>query len=183
MTLLLFWIFLIASGVVFFYHLIRVIFAKTLYKENADIDNIRGENLSLFKYMHSRWLYYCIPLGIALLIWALFSMLPYFMQMSDIKNLSFSRKNIQLFEEYREDYTQSAKKQIEEYQKSQAEMVKKADYNQVEFWNKQVDEVGNALTEKVKYFNDRIFEERIKVNKIKASLETRLENKLFWGLD
>jgi hypothetical protein len=85
--------------------------------------------------------------------------------------------------DYIDEYAETARKQVEEYQKLQTEMARIATATQLQFWSKQQDEVGNALTDNIKMFKDEIRQNEIDINKAEARIQRRPKNKFFFGLD
>lgn len=120
---------------------------------------------------------------IAAAIFTLASILPYMLNMRDAFVISSSEKNIVLLQEYIDTYEAAAKKQIEEYADLQKEMAMRASQIQLQYWSKQIDEVGNALTDRLKEFNDNIMSHRIVINERDAKIEGRRKNKFFFGLE
>ena len=108
------------------------------------------------------------------------SVLPYMLNQSDAAYIRFANSNIELYNEYIDEYTEAARKQIEEYQRLQSEMARSATPTQLQFWSQQQDEVGNALTDKIQEFKTYIMDEEVEINKREARIEQRSSNKWFF---
>lgn len=108
------------------------------------------------------------------------AIVPYMLNQSDAAYISFSNSNIELYNDYIEEYSKAARKQIEEYQKLQAEMARSASSTQLQFWSQQQDEVGNALTDKIQDFKSMILDSEVAINKRQARIDQRSKNKWFF---
>lgn len=108
------------------------------------------------------------------------AILPYMLNQADAAYIQFSEKNIELYNGYIDEYTEAARKQIEEYQKLQSEMARSASSTQLQFWAQQQDEVGNALTNKIQDFKSMILDSEIAINKREAQIQQRSKNKWFF---
>lgn len=108
------------------------------------------------------------------------SIVPYMLNQSDAAYIKFANSNIELYNGYIDEYTQAARKQIEEYQRLQSEMARSATSTQLQFWSQQQDEVGNALTDKIQEFKSYIMDEEVEINKRDARIEQRSTNKWFF---
>lgn len=120
---------------------------------------------------------------LAIVIFVLASVVPYMAQESDHYLISYYNKNIFLLRNYIKEYSENARKQIEEYQKLQAEMARIATSTQLQFWSKQQDRVGDSLTDSIKTFKDEIRQNQVDINKATARIQRRPKNKFFFGLD
>lgn len=110
------------------------------------------------------------------------SIYPYMMQQKDEALIKQFNKNIETYENYSDNYADAARKQIEEYSQLQEEMASRASNEQLQFWSKQRDEIGDALSEKINEFQESILEQKLKINEAEGRIETRKENKWFFGL-
>lgn len=108
------------------------------------------------------------------------AIVPYMLNQADAAYVRFSNANIELYNEYIDEYTKAARKQIEEYQELQSEMAKSATSTQLQFWSEQQDEVGNTLTDKIQEYKNDIMNEEIEINKREARIEQRSLNKWFF---
>ena len=124
-----------------------------------------------------------IFLTIAVIILSLASITPYLRQEHDKYLILYHNKNITLLNNYINEYSESAKKQIEEYQKLQAEMMRTATSIQLQYWSKQVDDIGVAITNRIKEFKDEIMEEEIFINEAEARIAIRPLNKWFFWVE
>ena len=120
---------------------------------------------------------------LAVIVFVLASVVPYMAQERDRYLIAYYSKNIVLLHDYIDEYAETARKQVEEYQKLQTEMARIATATQLQFWSKQQDEVGNALTDSIKVFKDEIRQNEIDINKAEARIQRRPKNKFFFGLD
>ncbi|MGV9206150.1 MAG: hypothetical protein ACOC44_19250 [Promethearchaeia archaeon] len=120
---------------------------------------------------------------IMIAIFMVFSFIPYANNLNDEARIIEHQNNIELYEDYIDDYTESARKQIEEFQEMQSEMASKATSDQLQFWSLQQDEVGDALTEQIKVFNDKIRELELDINERKGNIESRKSNKWYFFLE
>jgi hypothetical protein len=121
-----------------------------------------------------------ISLILAAAIFVFGSITPYMLNSRDAALIEAYNSNIVLFNGYIEEYTLAAQKQIEEYQKAQAQMARTATSTQLQFWSQQVDSVGNALSNRVKEFKDNIMKEQLDINKANSRINSRLKNKWFF---
>lgn len=116
-------------------------------------------------------------------IFVVFSFLPYLNNLNDTAYIFEQEKNIELYERYTEEYSESARQQIEEFQKMQSEMASRATAEQLQFWSLQQDEVGNALTEKIEEFQTDIREAELEINRREARIEARSSNKWYFFME
>jgi hypothetical protein len=121
-----------------------------------------------------------MSLAAALLVLVLGSITPYILNERDAARIESYNANIVLYNGYIQEYTDAAQKQIEQYQKMQAEMARTATSTQLQFFSQQVDAVGNALTNRIKEFKDDIMKEQLDTNKTKAQINSRSRNKWFF---
>lgn len=121
-------------------------------------------------------------LSLLLIVFVTLSILPYLMQQKDEALIDEYQRNIETYQQYSEDYADAARQQIEEYQQLQSEMAGRAGIEQLQFWARQEDEVGNALTNKIQEFQNRILDQRLDINAARARIEIRKRNKWFFGL-
>jgi hypothetical protein len=126
---------------------------------------------------------FIIFFSITMSIFVFFSFMPYIQNLSDQSYIIEQEKNIKLYNEYTEIYSESARKQIEEYQRMQSEMSARANVQQLQFWSLQQDDIGNALTERIEEYQTNIKEARLEINKRKARIETRRSNKWYFFLE
>lgn len=124
-----------------------------------------------------------IPLGLAVLVFIAASIVPYSMQMNDRYNIAFAEENIKLYETYIADYTAAAQKQISDYEKLRSEMARVASALQLQYYSQQSDAVSNGLTDQIKYFNEKILEWKIEINRAKIRLVFRPQNKWVFGVE
>jgi hypothetical protein len=107
--------------------------------------------------------------------------LPYTLNQTDAANISFQESNINLYNQEIEKYSEAARQQIEDYQRLQSEMARSASSTQLQFWAQQQDEVGNAITNRIKEFEQMILDANIEINKRRALITQRSLNKwYFW---
>jgi len=111
------------------------------------------------------------------------SIFPYMMQQRDNALIKQYNKNIETYDTYTEDYAEAAKKQIEEYSELQKEMASKSSVEQLQFWSKQRDEIANSLSQKIDEYQERILDQKLKINEVEGRIEARKENKWFFGLN
>lgn len=174
-------IFLICLGIPVFFLLLKI--GEYLLLK---LNKIRDESRKKVKFRRfiAEALYAktsLVFLGIALVIFILASIIPYLEQQKDAYLISYYTKNIKLFNKYINEYTESAQKQIEEYDKLRSQMARAATPTQLQFWAEQVDVVGNKLTERIKEFKDKIIEQEVSINQTKSRMEFRPNNKWFFG--
>ncbi len=124
-----------------------------------------------------------ISLSLAILVFIAASVVPYSMQMNDKYNIAFAEENIKLYETYIADYTVAAQKQISDYERLRSEMARTASALQLQYYSQQVDAVSNGLTDQIKYFNDKILEWKIEINRAKIRLVFRPQNKWVFGVE
>ena len=118
---------------------------------------------------------------LALVIYLAFSVVPYYNNLKDEYLIESYNKNISLYDNYLKEYTESAQKQIEEYQANQSRMARTASTVQLQFWSSQVDSVGNSITEKIKEFNRLKLDQQLEINKAESRMNSRKNNKFyFW---
>lgn len=110
------------------------------------------------------------------------SIYPYMMQQRDEALIKEYNKNIQTYQEYSENYADAAKKQIEEYSSLQQEMASKATLEQLQFWSKQRDEIADSISQKINTYQEKILTQKLMINQAQSRIETREENKWFFGL-
>jgi hypothetical protein len=115
-------------------------------------------------------------------IFALGSILPYMLQQHDKSMIDFHTKNLTLLDSYTQEYTQAAQDQIAEYQKMVSEMARTATSTQLQFYNQQIDAVGNELSAKIKEFKNDKMAQQIEINRFQAAVETRVQNKWFFWI-
>lgn len=111
------------------------------------------------------------------------SIYPYMMQQKDEALIKQFNKNIDTYEEYSENYAEAARKQIEEYAELQQELASSASMEQLQFWSKQRDEIADSISQKINEYQERILEQELKINEAEGRIETRKENKWFFGLN
>lgn len=121
-----------------------------------------------------------IAVTFVILIFGGASVLPYMLNQMDSYRISAAYKNIDLMNAYIDEYTSTARKQIEDYQELLTEMARRSTATQLQYWSQQSDEVGNALTDRIKFFKDSIMEQQIEVNMRKSKIEARESNKFFF---
>jgi len=134
------------------------------------------------KYQFLRNIYFPVLFVLFFLYFYFFSLKPYLENQYDYAIISFEEKNILLYENEINRYTEATKKQIEEYNKLQNEMVKFANQLQLQYWSKQQDEISRELSNRIKDFNDLILKSRIEINKREAFIERRKQNKYYFWL-
>lgn len=101
--IILFWIFIFLSIVIFLFHLIKVILAKFPFKENSQLKGVSGEELSIFTYLFSQGYYFLIPLIGAFLIYIFCSFVPSIFYYIDKNNsLPEAKNRLSLYESYYE---------------------------------------------------------------------------------
>lgn len=110
------------------------------------------------------------------------SIYPYMMQQKDEALIKQFNKNIETYQEYSENYAEAARKQIEEYSELQQELAKSASLEQLQFWSKQRDEIADSISQKINEYQEKILEQRLEINEAESRIETRKENKWFFGL-
>lgn len=124
---------------------------------------------------------FIVSLAAMLIVFSMASIVPYTLNQTDAANISYQENNIILYEEEIEKYSEAARSQIEEYQRLQSEMARRASSTQLQFWAEQQDEVGNALTNRIQDFEKMILDARIEINKRQAMIDQRSLNKwYFW---
>ena len=123
--------------------------------------------------------YTAIPVG----IFVVFSFMPYLNNLNDAAYIFEQEKNIELYERYTEEYSESARQQIEEFQRMQSEMAARASAQQLQVWSLQQDEVGDALTQRIEQFQTNIREAELEMNRREARIEARSSNKWYFYLD
>lgn len=121
--------------------------------------------------------------GITMSIFVIFSFLPYLNNLNDKAYIFEQEKNIELYHRYTQEYSESARQQIEEFQSMQSDMARRATAQQLQFWSLQQDQVGEALTEKIKYFQTSIREAELEMNRREARIEARSSNKWYFFLE
>jgi hypothetical protein len=124
-----------------------------------------------------------IPLGLAAIVFITASVIPYSQQMNDRYYIAFAEENIKLYDSYIVDYTAAAQKQISDYERLRAEMSRTASALQLQYYSQQADAVSNGLTDQIKYFNEKILEWKIEINRAKIRLIFRPQNKWVFGVE
>jgi hypothetical protein len=119
---------------------------------------------------------------VATIILILFCIAPNILQEYDSYFIQLGTVNIELINKYIDEYTIAAQKQISDYQKAQSDAAKYATATQLQFWSQQTDAVGNALTNKIKEFKDKILEQEMKQNEAKVKFQLRPQSKWFFGI-
>jgi hypothetical protein len=118
----------------------------------------------------------------ALTVFILGSILPYMLNARDSARIQAYTDNISLYNRYVEEYRLAAQQQIEQYQKMQAEMARVATSTQLQYWAQQTDAVGNSLTNQIKEFKNSIMQQELEINKMKAQINSRHNNKWFFWI-
>lgn len=126
---------------------------------------------------------FVIFFSITMSIFVFFSLIPYLQNLSDQSYILEQRKNIELYDEYSEIYSESARQQIEEYQRMQSEMASRATVQQLQFWSLQQDDIGDALTQRIEEFQTNIKNARLEINRREARIEIRNTNKWYFFLN
>lgn len=121
--------------------------------------------------------------GLVIGIFVVFSFMPYLNNLNDTAYIFEQEKNIELYHRYTEEYSESARQQIEEFQRMQAEMASRATAQQLQFWSLQQDEVGDALTEMIQEFQTSIREAEMEINRREARIQARSSNKWYFFLE
>lgn len=124
-----------------------------------------------------------ISVTFILLIFGGAAILPYMLNQMDSYKISAAYKNIDLMNSYIDEYVETARRQIEDYQKLLTEMALRSTAIQLQYWSQQSDEVGNALTDRIKEFNDSIMVQQIEINHRKSKIEARNNNKFFFMIE
>jgi len=62
-------------------------------------------------------------------------------------------------------------------------MARVASALQLQYYSQQSDAVSNGLTDQIKYFNEKILEWKIEINRAKIRLVFRPQNKWVFGVD
>ena len=125
-------------------------------------------------------MFFCIAM--TAIVFVLCSVLPYLLQQKDLALISSSQYNITLYDQYTDEYTKAAQDQIAQYQQMVSEMAKTATSTQLQFYNQQIDAVGNELSAKIKTFKDLKMAQQIEINLHQAAIDTRLKNKWFFWI-
>ncbi|MFW6281224.1 MAG: hypothetical protein ACOC1O_00290 [bacterium] len=112
----------------------------------------------------------------------LFHILPYYNQERDYMLIDEYVSNIELYEDYSEDYAEAARQQIEQYQQLQSEMARNATIAQLQFFAEQEDAVGNSLTNEIRRFQNLIMEQELEINKARSRINRRPNNKWYFGI-
>lgn len=121
-------------------------------------------------------------LSLTIILFVGLSIAPYLLQQKDQALIQEYTKNIETYQQYSKQYADSARQQIEDYQELQSELAGRATIQQLQFWAEQEDEVGNALTNKIREFQGSILKEKLAINAAKARIEIRKKNKWFFFL-
>jgi len=117
--------------------------------------------------------------SVVIILFTLTAVVPYLMNVRDYAAINADKLNIQLYNKYIEEYSEAAKEQIAQYKKMEEEMARISSSTQLQYWSKQVDEVSNALTNRIKGFKDDILNLELDINKLQARIEARYNNKLY----
>jgi hypothetical protein len=125
-------------------------------------------------------MFFCIIAAAS--VFVLCSVLPYLLQQRDEAFILSSQSNITLYDQYTDEYTKAAQDQIAQYQQMVSEMAKTATSTQLQFYNQQIDAVGNELSAKIKTFKDLKMAQQIEINLHQAAIDTRLKNKWFFWI-
>lgn len=107
---------------------------------------------------------------------------PYLSQERDHMLIMEYNDNINLYNQYSEDYATAARQQIEQYQAMQSEMARTATIAQLQFFAEQEDSVGNSLTNEIRRFQELIMEQELEINKAHSRVMRRPLNKWFFGI-
>lgn len=121
--------------------------------------------------------------GLVIGVFIVFSFMPYLNNLNDTAYIFEQEKNIELYHRYIEEYSESARKQIEEFQEMQSEMAARATSEQLQFWSLQQDDIGDALTEQIRDFNVKIRDAELEINHRKGRIEARNSNKWYFFME
>lgn len=116
----------------------------------------------------------------ALSVFVLCSIAPLLASQRDLAMIEYHTKNIELYNNYIDEYSDAARQQIEQYQQFQSEMARTATALQLQFWADQQDSVGDQLTNTIRDFNNKIMQDEIDINRRTALISARNRNKLFF---
>ena len=123
-------------------------------------------------------MFFCIIA--AAVVFTLASVLPYLLQERDKSFVLSAQSNITLYDQYTDEYTKAAQDQIAQYQQMVSEMARTATSTQLQFYNQQIDAVGNELSAKIKDFKNLKMTQQLEINRHQANIDTRLKNKWFF---
>lgn len=109
--------------------------------------------------------------------------LPFMLQERDQSLVLEYTDNIELYNNYSEEYATAARQQIEQYQAMQSEMARTATIAQLQFFAQQEDSVGDSLTNEIRRFQELIMEQELDINKANSRILRRPLNRWFFGID
>jgi hypothetical protein len=143
---------------------------------NFIADSIKHDLKIIFK----KTMIFCLVAAAAVFFFA--SIVPYLLQQRDVSLILSAKSNITLYDQYTDEYTKAAQDQIAQYQQMVSEMAKTATSTQLQFYNQQIDAVGNELSAKIKDFKNLKMTQQIEINLHQAAIDTRLQNKWFFWI-